>query len=343
MSRPRILFLANAGPQVGGGHVMRSLTLARTFHDRGADICFLASPEVQRVLDVFGPDMKTTSVASPEPAPIIAAAGGLAFDAVVFDHYDLGRAEHQAVASGRPALVIDDLADRLLGGDLVLDPGPARKARDYDGLLGKAQLLLGPAYAPVRPAFVALRETALRRRRDPVRRILVALGLTDVGGITARVVQRLQRIDSDLVFSVVVGGEAASLSQLRDLAAQDHRIELHIDSHDMAKLTAAADIAVGAGGSTTWERCALGLPSVLVVLADNQRPAAEALGAKGAALVLDVADAELEQCLGASVHRLMSDDALRRRVSEASAALCDGRGARRVTDAFLAFIAGSHP
>ena len=341
MSPPRILFIANAGPDVGGGHVMRSLTLARTFIERGADVRFLASPEAQRVLDVFGRDIQTVPVASPAPAHLVAAAQRQAFEAVVFDHYDLGRAEHQAIAGDRPSLVIDDLANRPLGGDLVLDPGPARDPRDYVGLIGKTRLLLGPAYAPVRSRFASLRETALKRRSDPVRRILVALGLTDVGGFTARVVRQLQRFDGDLVFCVVVGGGSAAVPQLRDLARQDARIELHVDARDMAELTAAADIAIGAAGSTTWERCILGLPSVIVVLADNQRPAAEALRAREAALVLDVADAGFDAGLEAAVHLLISDDALRHRISASSAALCDGLGAGRVADAFFALIAES--
>jgi UDP-2,4-diacetamido-2,4,6-trideoxy-beta-L-altropyranose hydrolase len=343
LSPPRILFIADAGPRVGGGHVMRSLTLAQALAARGAEVGFVASPDVQDLLDVFGPDIGRVPTSSTAPADLVHTASDTAFDAVVFDHYGLGKAEHVAIAAGRPSLAIDDLADRRLGVDLVLDPGPARRTADYDGLTGKAGLLLGPTYAPVRPEFAALREAALLRREGPVRRLLVALGLTDVGGITARVVARLLPLAPDLILDVVVGGHATSLPQLRVLAAQDPRLRIYVDSRDMAELTARADAAVGAAGSTTWERCVLGLPSILLVLADNQRPAAEALAASGAALVLDAADPAFEAGLDAAGRSLLDDEALRSRISAASAALCDGLGAPRAAEAFLALIAERHP
>ena len=112
--RPRILFIANAGPAVGGGHVMRSLSLARALGEHGAECVFLAPPVVAGVLDAFAPDMGREAVASVAAADLPAAVAGLGFDAVVFDHYGLGRADHQFIAQGRPTLVIDDLADRPL-------------------------------------------------------------------------------------------------------------------------------------------------------------------------------------------------------------------------------------
>ena len=343
MSPPRILFIADAGAEVGGGHVMRSLTLARALVEQGAEVRFLASPQVQAVLDVFGPHIASAPSSSTAPADLVRAASETAFDAVVFDHYGLGEAEHVAIAAGRPSLAIDDLADRRLGVDLVLDPGPARQGGDYAGLVGEAQLLLGPSYAPVRPEFATLRESALARRQGPVRRLLVALGLTDVGGITARVVARLLPIDPDLTIDVVVGGRPSSLPQLRAFAAQHPNLQIHVDARDMAELTARADAAVGAAGSTTWERCILGLPSILLVLAENQRPAAQALAASGAALVLDAADPEFKAGLDAAALSLLGDEALRSRISAASAALCDGLGAPRAAKAFLALIAAGHP
>lgn len=325
----RILFVCAAGPSVGGGHVMRSLTLARALAQGGATCGFLAGPEVAAVLNAFAPDMAR-------------AEDDAGFDAVVFDHYGLSAEDQRALAKGRPTLVIDDLADRPLASDLVLDSGPARKAQDYAGLVpARARLLLGPSHAPVRPAFAALREKALARRaqRTPVRRILVSLGLTDVGGITERVVGLLRPLIGEAALDVVVGGAAPSLPALRALARRDPRLVLHVDAQDMPQLTLEADLAVGAGGSTTWERCVLALPTLALILADNQAPAARALAAAGVAPCLDVAAPDFETVFAREVSDLLDNADRRAALSAASAGVCDGLGAERAAAAFLEMIA----
>lgn len=324
MSGPRILFVCDAGETVGGGHVMRCLTLAGALAERGARPAFLRTPAVAEVVGRFGGGAALTDD----------AAG---FEAVVFDHYGLGAEDHRRIAGGRPALVIDDLADRPLAADLVLDAGPARRAQDYAGLVAPdTRLLLGPAYAAVRPAFSVLREVALARRGGTVRRILVSLGLTDVGGITGRVAERLLATAPDQTLDVVVGAGAPSLPHLRALAGP--RLALHVDAQDMPRLTLEADLAVGAGGSTTWERCVLGLPSILLILAPNQAPAAAAMAKREAAMVLDVAEPGFEADFDAALRRLLDDAPLRRRLSAASAEVCDGQGAARAAEAFLKVI-----
>ncbi|WP_184716896.1 UDP-2,4-diacetamido-2,4,6-trideoxy-beta-L-altropyranose hydrolase [Caulobacter sp.] len=324
----RILFICDAGPAIGGGHVMRSITLARALQARGAACAFLATPEVARVLEAFAPDMAQ-------------AASDEAYDAVAFDHYGLTADDHRALAKGRPSLALDDLADRPLAVDLVLDSGPARKAEDYAGLLAPdARLLLGPAYAPVRPAFAALRETALARRaeRAAVRRILVSLGLTDLGGVTGRVADLLRPLAGEARLDLVLGGGAPSLPALWDLTAQDPRVTLHVDTLHMPELVLEADLAIGAGGSTTWERCTLGLPALTLILADNQAPSAHALAALGASPCLDVAAPDFEPAFIETVSALLANADHRAALSTASAAVCDGLGADRAAEAFLAAL-----
>ncbi len=340
MSGPAILFVADAGLEVGGGHVMRSLTLAEALKAAGASCRFTAPPAVTALLSAFAPDMVQVPAASTVSGDLAGALSAERFDAVVFDHYSLGAGEHRAMAQGKPALIIDDLADRALGGDLILDSGPTRSASDYDGLMPEgARLLLGPQYAPVRPEFAALRDTALTWRGEPVGRVLVSLGLTDLGGITGRVVERIRPKIGEAGLDIVLGAEAPSLASLEKIARRDTRIALHIDTPHMARLTAEADIAVGAAGSTTWERCTLGLPSLMVVLADNQRQAAQALAERGAALVVEADAADFEPAFDRALMRLMTDEGLRKRRAAASAAVCDGQGAPRVAEAFLKLIA----
>lgn len=315
MTSPRILFVCDAGPGVGGGHVMRCLTLAGALTARGAACAFVRTPEAADILGRYAPDMPL--------ADAVAAA-----DLVVLDSYRMAPAtEADWRGRAKRLAVIDDLA-RPHDADLVLDPSFGRAAADYDAPV----VLAGSAYALVRPEFAAARTAALARRGEPAGRCLVSLGLTDVGGITGRIAAALA--DSGLALDVVVGAGAPSLPGLTVLA-DEGRIALHIDSDDMAGLVSRADVCVGAGGSSVWERACLGLPTVTLILADNQRDMAMKLDAAGATLALDARWPGLEGRLSEAVGRLVRDDALRAGLSAKSAEICDGLGAERVAEALL--------
>ena len=341
MSGPSILFVVDAGQAVGGGHVMRSLTLANALAGMGADCRFIAPPAVDALLETFAPGMGRNAAATTTPQDLTQAVSGARFDAVVFDHYGLNASDHQAMAKGRPTLIIDDLANRPLSGDLILDSGPARQAGAYDGLVPEtARLMLGPQYAPVRPEFAELRADALQRRGgEGVGRVVVSMGLTDVDGITARVLERLRPRVGDLGIDVVLGPGAPGLAALGRLARRDERLAIHVGAPDMAWLVANADFAVGAAGSSAWERCVLGLPSLMIVLADNQREAARALAERGAALAVDAATPDFDAAVDRGITLLLTDPALRARLSAAAADVCDGLGATRVAETFRLLIA----
>jgi UDP-2,4-diacetamido-2,4,6-trideoxy-beta-L-altropyranose hydrolase len=341
--RPRVLFLADGGPSVGGGHVMRCLTLAGALERAGADCGFAATPEAAAVLDAFaGPTIARLRVAAAAPADLVSAAIEQArawgATAAVLDHYGTDVAQEAALrAAASRLLVMDDLL-RPHDADLVLDSSLGRSVDDYPG----AAVLAGLAFALVRPEFAAARAAALARRGagGGVRRILVSLGLTDVGGITGRVVRALLSGLGERMLDVVVGAAAPSLPELRALAAVDARMRLHVDTREMAALIAGADLAVGAGGSSAWERCCLGLPTVTVVLADNQRANTEALETAGATTMVELAGADFERRLAAAVEMLCSDTAVLAAMSAAAAGLCDGRGAERAAERLLALVRG---
>ena len=199
--------------------------------------------------------------------------------------------------------------------------------------------MLGPTYAPVRPEFAVLRDRTLGQRSGDVRRILVSLGLTDLDGITGRVLDRIRPRIGDIALDIVMGSGAPSRAGLERLARRDPRLTIHVDTPDMAAITAAADIAVGAGGSSAWERCTLALPSLMLVLADNQRPAAMALAEAGAALILDAAAPEFDREFDRAFLQLLNNGLVRARLAAKSAELCDGLGAARVAKAFLDILA----
>jgi UDP-2,4-diacetamido-2,4,6-trideoxy-beta-L-altropyranose hydrolase len=311
----KVLFVCDGGAQVGGGHVMRSLTLADALTQEGAQCAFLESQAIAPVLERF---------AGPHVARVTDAAAFVS-DWVVLDSYRTTLDEETGWRSASRLAVIDDLA-RLHAADLVIDPGFGRDPAAY----APAQALTGPRFALVRPGFAALRAKALARRGQPVRRALVAFGLTDVDRVTARAVERLLKVAGEVALDVVAGSAAPSLPVLRALADAG-RIELHIDVRDMAALSAQADIAVGAGGGSIWERAVLGLPSIVLALADNQIPMTRALDEAGALMEADL------DALGDAWTQLVSSPERRTAMAARAAALCDGLGAPRVAQALMAF------
>jgi UDP-2,4-diacetamido-2,4,6-trideoxy-beta-L-altropyranose hydrolase len=342
MAAPRVLVFADSGPRIGGGHVMRCLTLARALIQRGAACAFAATPSTQDILRAFAPpDIQVFPVlddADGAPQAAAAWADTFAADWVLLDHYGLNADQEAALRQARRLAVFDDLADRPRAADLVVNSAYGCTPAAYDGLLPPAAVVLtGPAYAPVRPEFSHHRPAALAHRREGghLRHLLISLGLTDVEGITGRVVAAVRPLLGDMILDVVLGAQAPSLSALCAAAKTDPHLRLHIDSHAMAELTASADIAIGAGGSSVWERCALGLPAVTVILADNQRPMAQAMTAAGLTLSVDANAPDFEPCLIQALQSLTSDAALRRSISEKAAAACDGLGADRVAEAML--------
>jgi UDP-2,4-diacetamido-2,4,6-trideoxy-beta-L-altropyranose hydrolase len=337
---PRILFVADAGRAVGGGHVMRCLTLAQALRRAGADCAFAATVEAGAVLDAFAPaEIRRFAAPSGDPAALCALAAqaartwGASF--AVLDHYRAGPAEDATMrAAGQRLLAIEDLRRRR-DCDLLLDTAPGRRPADFPGV----EALLGPSFALVRPEFAAARPAALARRASASEAVsaLVSLGLTDVGGITGRVVSAILPVLGARRLEVVLGEGAQSLPVIDALAEEDPRIGLHVETRDMAALTAAADLAVGAGGSSAWERCVLGLPAINVILADNQRENALALAAAGASVAIEL-NAELPARLAEAFAALAGDGARRAAMSRAAAGLCDGQGAERVAARMLEII-----
>ena len=337
--------MADAGPAAGGGHVMRCLTLARTLVERGAECAFVESRAAAPILRRFGWPAQTLLAISDaaDLAGLVAYAGDFAdrFEphVVVVDHYGAGGAEEVALRDeSRRIVVLDDLADRRHDCDLLVDPGYGRRSPAYRDLTpAGARVLTGPTHALVRPEFAAARQRAMSRRANhgPVARVLVALGMTDLGGITQRVVRALLPTLGEARLDVVVGHEAASHAALRRLAAGERRLRLWVDDADMATLSADADVAIGAGGSSVWERAVVGLPSATVILAENQRVMIEHMADAGFTRGLDAAAPDFEARLVEVWRRLEGDAALRWRLTERCAELCDGHGAARVADAVL--------
>lgn len=331
MSGQRLaVFRCDAGITLGGGHVMRCLSLAGALERAGWSTAFAVLRGSEAVVPALH-GREVLLLDDPADVPALLRRWPDGVDLLVVDHYGLD-ARFEAACAGwaHRRLVLDDLADRPHDADMLLDQTHGRRPEDYRALVpAGCRMLIGPAFALLRPDFAALRPQALDRRSGALTRILVSFGATDPADATSRVLAGIALSRLDVAVDVVLGREAPFLDKVRQ--ALGARATLHVGTNDMARLMLDADLAFGGGGSTAWERCCLGLPSVILTLADNQRLVARALHDSGAALCLGVAPAVSAAAIAAALRGL--DGEALGRLSAAAFGLCDGRGADRVVRA----------
>lgn len=369
MTRPIAAFRTDAAAHIGIGHMMRCLTLADALGDRGWRCVFVmrrlpgCPAEAQithrghelRILPKPGTPVADNWLRVTMQRDAAETAGALETispDWLIVDHYGLDATwERELSSPGRRILVIDDLADRPHVCDLLLDQTFGRRRDAYSGLVpDEARLLLGADFALLRPEFGALRHQTLVERdyrlgKDlELLRVIVALGGYDEHNVTSRVLDALgyavaQKIVPPVSVDVVLSGGAVHLASLREQRGRlPFSARIHVDTPYMADLIRSADLAIGAAGTTTWERACLGVPSLLMILADNQTEIAGLMAEAGAALLLASPDA---QAFDASLHqalRKISGPGVLKSMARTGAAIVDGAGAERVVNGLMAKI-----
>lgn len=353
----KITFRTDASLQIGTGHVMRCLTLARALREAGAVCRFITRAHPGNMADRIKADgFEVSLLPAPEgplpPGPPVHAywAGvdwkqdaaemravlGDAPDWLVMDHYAFdARWQRAVLPEGTRLMVIDDLADRPHACDLMLDQNLGRNVAAYDGLVpDHCMRLIGPQYALLRPEFAAmrLRSTAERAGRG-LCHILITMGGVDAQDATSQILDAIAGADlpDDLRICVIMGAQAPALEKVRGKAQElPWPTEVLVDVSDMASRMANADLAIGAGGATTWERCCLGLPSIIVQIADNQAGIAQSIAAVGAGVDLGpVKNSNFERNMHAALVQACNP-AILSMLSENAAATCDGIGTERV-------------
>ena len=351
--RRRYAFRADASAGIGIGHVMRCLTLARRLRERGGEVRFIARslPDTYRdeILG-FG-----CSVAMLPPAPrpadstagpphaawldahweddatqtaaAIEAWGGT--DVLVVDHYAIDQRWEALLRSHASLIcVIDDLADRPHDCDVLLDQNfVADPAARYRALIpAGCRSFFGPGHAPLRPEFHAAR-ARLRQRDGSLHRLFVFYGGADPQDFTGRTLAALApRLGPELEADVVVGAINPHIEALRERCAAMPHVRLHVQPGNIAELMAAADLAFGACGTASWERCLLGLPAIVVIFAQNQEAPTRGLVEAGAVESLGHADTAGIADIGAAFDRLAADPARCRAMSAAALALMQASG-----------------
>lgn len=359
-----IIFRADASLQIGTGHIMRCLTLADVLKAAGAICKFICREHAGNLIsqirlrgfEVFvlpadGKVLVTDASTDAEQSSYAAwlgvnwatdadqskvGVGETAVDWLIVDHYALDARWEQALRPlCKKVMVIDDLADRPHDCDLLLDQNLGRNEEDYRLLVPATCIVLaGPKYSLLRPEFASLRDESLRRRATPqLKHLLISMGGIDQFNVTGQVLDALKDCEllADVCITVVLGTHAPWLEHVRLLAKQmSQPTEVKVDVSDMAKIMVNSDFAIGAAGSTSWERCCLGVPSLICIQAANQQQIANALVLSGAAMAFS-ASANRQNILE-FIKEVLSEKCSLRKMSTSAATLTDGNGVGRVTE-----------
>jgi UDP-2,4-diacetamido-2,4,6-trideoxy-beta-L-altropyranose hydrolase len=360
---PRVVIRADASTTIGTGHVMRCVTLAERLKQENADVRFV-SRELDGHLCGLIEDRGFSLERLPAPAseanhaedgPAHAAWLGVSWEDdaaqtsasishlapphwIVVDHYALdARWEQHFRAKGIKIMAVDDLADRLHDCDILLDQNLV--AHHSERYLGKTPerctLLLGPSYALLDSEYARLRPRASPREGQP-RRLLVSFGGIDKHFLTEKVVNALVALDRrDVEADIVLSSTSPQFQQIESSIKGVSNLRLHDRVTSLAPLMLAADLAVGASGTTNWERLCLGLPTFVVTVADNQRLIADELSRRGLVHWLGHADTVDQTRIQGALQDVL-DTGLGVTWSEKCLEIVDGHGAARACAVLLA-------
>lgn len=362
----KVVFRVDASIEMGTGHLMRSLTFAEGLREQGVECYFICREHPGTLLDLIRQHGFTLSVlpacehkaqatevkGAQLPAHAAWLGCGWATDArqtgeilsklkpewLVVDHYALDREwESNVSIHVGHLMVIDDLADRLHTCDLLLDQNLGRKESDYTDLVPEhCKILVGPQYALLRPEFSELRKYSLQRRKNAkIQQVLISMGGIDQHNATGQILMGLNscQLPADCKIIVVMGKNARWIDTVRQqVKILPWYTEVLVDINNLAQRMADSDLAIGAAGSTSWERCCLGLPTLLVVLAENQKEAAQHMVEDGVAQTVNLG-AELTATVQSAIDELVLHPEWLEYMTEQGKKVTEGDGCQMIVKA----------
>jgi UDP-2,4-diacetamido-2,4,6-trideoxy-beta-L-altropyranose hydrolase len=260
---------------------------------------------------------------------------------VIVDHYALAGPWHELLRTLAPVLAIDELGDRPMSPDWLIDQTVGKSHENYSGLIPEhTQCLIGGQYALLRAEF-AEQAASLNMQRPDVAsplKILITMGGVDACDASGLALDALELLAMQLpVEATVVIGSANPhhLKLQQQLKSVSFPARLIVDSPHMSQLMADSHLAIGAAGTSAWERCAVGLPALNLVLADNQETICTWLAKTGAALHMGRAEFVEGKELADTVYRIATNPEVYRNMVQAAFAVADGQGCQRVLNAVL--------
>lgn len=342
-------FRVDSSTQIGTGHLVRCLTLANKLRSCGEESIFLChrlegdlTTQVERAgFEVMILDLETNWHDTSESRDAIESLQLIrkrSANRVILDHYGLSVGWEELITPHvKSLMVIDDSTNRRHQCDLLLNQNlvPPSAGLFSASSHGATRALVGPKFALLQPEYAMFRSTR-PMKKSAIERILVFMGGSDPENVTGLVLRSLANMGLvDTAIDVVIGAANPHREQILSLFSDSHSISFHTNLSSLAPLLAISDLAIGAGGASGWERMCLGVPSIVVDIAENQR-----------GICLELAQAGLIEHIGSSdlispfeieraVEKLISQEALRRHYSLQGQITVDGLGVNRVLETLL--------
>lgn len=362
----KIIIRCDASLNIGSGHVIRCRTLARDLAAKGSEVIFVCRSQhgnlinllekefhvlelkKQSIIDcsnLSGPELYRGWLGCSELDDALETVAAIKqakindIEWILVDHYSLEETWEQCVSSNIPQnsipqiLVIDDLANRRHHASLIIDQnyfGEITQHR-YDQLVASSCIkLLGPKYCIIGPEYSQFRQ--LLPPRSDVQRILIYFGGIDNYGLNQRVANILEEtIPESVGIDIVLGVQTDGIEIKNKSHKNSGKVRIHEPMNSLAGLIARADLCIGAGGTTTWERACLGLPSIVIPLSENQVEFNRALDESKYISIVNYNDDHFADCILDEVKMMISNPDLVKERSIRLAQLVDGNGTDRIT------------
>lgn len=359
----KVLFRTDASFKIGSGHVMRCLTLAKELVKQGSEVHFVCRNfpgNLAKTIEndnisvtLFNTAKKSQNshfenmsiwsetdqkIDIDEVGPILETFQP---DWIVVDHYSLDHHWHKkARIYTNNIFVIDDLANRVHDCDILLDQTYGIEPYRYDGLIPtQCHVFSGAKFALLREEFMQLRNKSIidRQNRNEVKNLLISFGGGDQQNISLMTLEAIEMLAPDFKFKVhlVIGSLNPNKEELCEfIKTSQHECELYINTNAMSDLMAQADLSIGAGGTTTWERCCLGLPTIAIRIADNQQDTISNLHNAGALIDAGKSTHLSVITLSQTIRSLTEDKSRLLKMQNAAIDICDGRGVKEIATSF---------
>lgn len=353
----KILFRVDSSYDIGSGHIMRCLTLAQYLRNLRCECHFVMRNLDGALIDIVKANGFNTTIL-PTPIHEINSSNQLRHahwlgvsqeldaeqtlksidhvqDWVICDHYGLDETWHTII---RPMtahiLVIDDIYDRYMNCDLLLNQNLLLDPNPYEKLVpSNCNLLMGPKFSILREEF----SDPLDGAPPPphlLPRVLVYMGGVDQPGTTLLALRALENISSiEFYVDVIVSDKNPHIDEVKLFCKNKYKFTVYVGHVNLKYLMLKATISIGAPGSTSWERCQMGLPTILISFADNQIPIAKALAHEGAGIYAGDAQNLSESNLSILISSLLLNGELRESIKARMKNLVDGKGVRRISNA----------